>query len=129
MTATSAYRPFAPTRRPGGKPDKKPPFRVLVHNRQAALWRDLPSRVGVRSAQQFYDHVAHTPGEKPPINATTILRGSTGKPKAPGFSRTVHYEISGAGRIDFQYNSKFTGGAKGDPHGVVFILTIDLSSH
>ena len=28
---------------------------------------------------------------------------------APGFSRTVHYEISGAGRIDYQFNDAYRG--------------------
>ncbi len=47
---------------------------------------------------------------------------------APGFSRTVHYEISGAGRIDYQYNAAYLG-ARGDPHPVVCIRAISLSSH
>lgn len=38
----------------------------------------------------------------------------------PGFSRTVHYEISGAGRIDYQYHDSYAGGDHGDPHPVVF---------
>jgi alkylation response protein AidB-like acyl-CoA dehydrogenase len=28
-----------------------------------------------------------------------VLRGKAGEPMGPGFSRTIHYEISGAGRI------------------------------
>jgi len=39
------------------------------------------------------------------------------------------YEISGAGRIDYQFNDAYTGGTVGDPHPVVFILSINLSSH
>ncbi|MBI4728085.1 MAG: hypothetical protein HY775_01070 [Acidobacteria bacterium] len=62
------------------------------------------------------------------MNRTMVLKGSAGKPKQRGFSRTVHYEISGAGRIDFQYADNYRG-RRGDPHGVVFILAIDLSSH
>jgi hypothetical protein len=27
------------------------------------------------------------------------------RPQAPGFSKTVHYEITGAGRIDHQWNA------------------------
>jgi len=101
---------------------------VLVHRQFAGAWEQLPSRVGLESAQQFYDHVAYTPGEAPRINSAVVLRGKAGKPKFAGGSRTVHYEISGAGRIDYQYVNDYRG-ARDDPHSVVFILTIDLSSH
>ncbi|MGH9379809.1 MAG: hypothetical protein ACRD2Z_04250 [Thermoanaerobaculia bacterium] len=47
----------------------------------------------------------------------------------PGFSRAIHYEISGAGRLDYQYHDAYTGGGQGDPHRVVFIRAINLSSH
>ncbi len=57
------------------------------------------------------------------------MRGKRGEPQTPGFSRTVHYEISGAGRINYQYHDAYTGGVRGDPHPVVFILSIDLGSH
>lgn len=63
-----------------------------------------------------------------PVGTTTILKGSLGRPIAEGFSRTIHYEISGAGRVDFQYNDAYLG-LHGDPHPVVFILRIDLGSH
>jgi hypothetical protein len=88
----------------------------------------LPERVGLQAAQQFYDHVASSPGHIPAVGATTVLKGSLGQPFGPGFSRTVHYEISGAGRIDYQYHDAYVG-ARGDPHPVVFILRINLSSH
>jgi len=65
----------------------------------------------------------------PPINRTTILSGKAGCPWADGFSRTIHYEISGAGRINYQYSDAYTDGARGDAHRVVIILTIDLTSH
>jgi hypothetical protein len=102
---------------------------VLVHRRFAARWNELPQRVGTESAQQFYDHVATNPGQPPAIGRTSILRGAAGRPLAPGFSRTIHYEISGAGRIDYQYNNAFIVGEQGDAHAIVFILTIDLGSH
>ena len=124
-----AYQPFLPARRPGRRPRELPRFRVLIHRHYAELWEQLADRVGLESAQQFYDHVARTPGEPPAIGRTTILAGKAGLPKADGFSRTVHYEISGAGRINYQYNDEFTGGERGDSHSVVYILTIDLSSH
>ena len=124
-----AYSPYEPAARPGGRPDPKPKYRVLVHRQFRALWERLPERVGLESAQQFYDHVANTPGMPPEVNSATVLKGKAGKPKFDGGSRTIHYEISGAGRIDYQYANEYTGGAHGDPHPVVFILTIDLSSH
>ena len=40
----------------------------------------------------------------------------------------MHYEISGAGRLDFQYNDAYVG-LRGDPHPVVFIPRIELASH
>lgn len=75
-----------------------------MHRKFADLWESLPDRVGLTAAQQFYDHVAETPGAPANVNRSGILRGHAGDPMAPGFSRTVHYEISGAGRIDYQYN-------------------------
>jgi hypothetical protein len=47
----------------------------------------------------------------------------------PGFSKTIHYEVSSMGRVNYQFCHNYTGGARGDPHGVVFVLTVDLSSH
>ena len=84
--------------------------------------------MGLQAAQQFYDHIAASPGQVPAVGTTTILKGSLGKPFALGFSRTIHYEISGAGRIDYQYHDAYVG-TQGDPHPVVFILRIDLGSH
>jgi hypothetical protein len=124
-----AYQPFVPARRPGGKPPEQPRHRVLVHRQFHALWEQLPERVGLASAQQFYDHVASHPGQPPSVGRTTILAGKAGLPKSEGFSRTVHYEISGAGRINYQFHDAFAGGAHGDPHPVVYVLIIDLSSH
>ncbi len=99
-----------------------------MHRKFASLWDELVARVGVRSAQQFWDHVAQTPGQPPVVNSACKLRGKAAKPKEPGFSPTYHYEISSAGRINYQYNSEYVG-ARGDPHGVVWILTVDLGSH
>lgn len=107
----------------------RPRYRVLVHKKFLDRWAELPDRVGLESAQQFYDHVAQTPGVRPQVNSTTVLRGKAGRPRAPGFSKTIHYEISGAGRIDYQYCDAYRTSADGDEHAVVFILTIDLSSH
>ncbi len=100
-----------------------------MHRKFREDWDELPDRVGLESARQFYDHVSQTPGRPPDVGTTTVLKGTAGKPTEDGFSRTIHYEISGAGRIDFQYHDAYTGGAGGDPHAVVRILTIAHSSH
>ena len=102
---------------------------MLVHRKVHALWEQLPQRVGLESAQQFYDHVASSPGSIPAVGTSTIIRGHAGRPWDEGFSRTYHYEISGAGRIDYQFNDSYRKGARGDPHPVVFILYISLGSH
>lgn len=124
-----AYRPFVSARRPGGRPDTAPRYRVLVHRRFYEAWSDIAVRVGLENAQQFWDHVALAPGSIPAVGTSTILRGRAGQPRSPGFSRTIHYEISGAGRIDYQFADHHTARPGGDEHRVVFILTIDLGSH
>lgn len=129
MSRPGAYSPYQPAARPGEAPSEAPRFRVLVHRKFYRLWLALPDRVGIESAQQFYDHVAYAADRPPDINTSCILRGKAGKPVGEGFSRTIHYEVSGAGRINYQYNQTYTGGAYGDPHPVVFILSINLSSH
>lgn len=126
---TGAYEPYRPAARPGGRPTERSRYRVLVHRRFHAEWERLPVRVGLASAQQFYDHVAMTPGAPSAVNRTTVLRGRAGRPKFPGASRTIHYEISGDGRIDYQFADAFTGGADGDPHPVVLVLTVAFGSH
>jgi hypothetical protein len=45
------------------------------------------------------------------------------------YDHVADYENSGAGRIDYQYHDSYTGGAHHDPHPVVFIRAINLSSH
>lgn len=102
---------------------------MLVHHRRRQRWDELPGRVGLQNAQQFWDHVAESPGQPPAVGSAGILRGKAGNPRGPGFSRTVHYEITGAGRIDYQYADAYVTRPGGDPHGVVFILDINLSSH
>jgi hypothetical protein len=123
-----AYQPFEPAGRPGRRPLAKPLYRVLVH-RHHRLWDQLVTRVGLTNAQQFYDHVANTPGHVPKVGSSVVMKGKAARPRQEGCSPTIHYEISGAGRIDYQYCNAYTRGAGGDPHHVVFILTIDLSSH
>ncbi len=89
----------------------------------------MVDRVGLQQAKQFWDHVAVTPGQKSAIASITILKGKAGLPMADGWSRTHHYEISGAGRVDYQYHNHYADGVKGDPHRVVAIMTISYGSH
>jgi hypothetical protein len=62
------------------------------------------------------------------VNQATVLRGKAGR-AVGGFSRVIHYEISGAGRINYRFHNEYDKGAYGDAHSIVQILTIDLSSH
>lgn len=126
--ATGAHHPWMPARRPGGRPPFAPRFRVLVHHQLEETWERLCARVGTASAQQFWDHVALEPGRPPRVNRATVLRGARGRPLAQGFSRSVHYEISGAGRVDYQFNPYWTG-PSGDEYGIVVIVQIGLGSH
>lgn len=125
----SAYKPLEPARAPGGKPQVAPGYRVLVHRKYSNHWAEIVDRVGIQQAQQFWAHVTTTPGVKSPIASITILKGTVGRPKADGWSRTYHYELSGAARINYQFHNHFTGGTEGDPHKVVALLTIDFGSH
>jgi hypothetical protein len=124
-----AYRPYVAERRPGGGPSERPRFRVLVHRRFLDIWNSLAEQVGKENARQFWDHVAMTPGQPPQVGTSTMLRGKHHGPKWPAYSRTIHYEVSGAGRIDYQFANATTEGRIGDEHAVVKILTIHLGSH
>jgi hypothetical protein len=125
----SAYDPLTPARRPGDKPDRAPKYRVLVHRRFKGHWEQLVERVGLESAKQFWDHVAHQPGVPPLTDSSVILRGKAGRPKWPGFSKTRHYEVSSMARIDYQYCDEYSTQPGGDLHKIVAILTINFSSH
>ena len=102
---------------------------MLVHRQYLEVWNNPAERIGLENAQQFWDHVALTPGEHPRIGTSSVMKGKHNGPKWPGYSKTIHYEISGAGRIDYQYNPASTEGAQRDVNGVVKILTVDLGSH
>jgi hypothetical protein len=102
---------------------------VLVHRQYLQEWTTLANRVGIDSAKQFWDHVSMTPGAHPSVGSSTVLKGKHHAAKWDGYSRTIHYEISGAGRINYQYASATAEGDDGDSHAVVKILTIDLGSH
>lgn len=89
----------------------------------------LAERAGLENAQHFWDHVAMTPGQYPQVGTSSVMKSKYAAPKATGFSRTIHYEITGAGRIDYQWNAAYEGGTTGEPHPVVWILTVQLGSH
>ena len=129
MAPNSAYEPHLPARRPGSHPDKAPKYRVLVHRQYARHYDELVDRVGLKQAQQFWDHVAQNPGNPDPIASTCFLKGKAGKPKEAGWSRTIHYEVSSSARIDYQYCGTYRTEPDGDAHPVVAILTINYSSH
>ncbi len=107
----------------------KPKYRVLVHREFLSDWKSLVDRVGINNAQQFWDHVAHTPGSIPKVGTSCLMKGKHNGPKWPGYSRTIHYEVSGAGRIDYQFADATDEGSTGEAHAVVKILSIDLGSH
>jgi len=129
MATASAYEPFRPARRPGGRPDEAPLYRVLVHRRFRRHYEDLADRVGLQQARQFWDHVAASPGSPSAVASTCYLRGKAGRPQGPGWSRTIHYELTSSARIDYQFHDAHCTEAGGDPHPVVAILTVSYSSH
>lgn len=123
-----AYDPYLTTERPGGKPGRRPRFRVLIHKRLLPKWEELVKRVGVQGAQQFWDHVSFRPDQPPRLGTCTPLKGKHNAGR-DGWSRRYHYEISGAGRIDYEFHSEYDNGGLGDKHPVVRIIGLDWSSH
>lgn len=123
-----AYDPLLAARRPGGKPDAKPKFRILIHKRHLPVWDELVRRVGLLSAQQFWDHVAFRADQPPLLGTCTPMKGGHNKGKG-GWSRVMHYEISGAGRVDYQFHPAYEAGSVGDKHPVVRIVSLNWSSH
>lgn len=129
MTSDSANRPLGPARRPGGRPPEAPAYRVLVHRKFLTKWEQVVTRVGLQQAQELWDHLAQHPARAPSTGRSCFLRGKAGKPQAPGWSRTIHYELSSMARVDYQYNDAYRTSPGGDPHPVVAILTVNCSSH
>lgn len=123
-----AYDPLVSVESPGGKPEKKPRFRVLINKSHWRAWERMIQAVGAQSAQRLWNHLAHSADQPPLVGQVTRMKG--GHMKATGgWSAVHHYEVSGAGRVDFRYHHSFTGGATGEPHGVVQVIRVDLSSH
>lgn len=102
---------------------------MLIHKSFRRHYGQLIERVGLQQAQQFWDHLARTPGEPSALADITILRGKAGRPQGEGWSRTHHYEITSKARADYQYNDSYKTTPKGDPHRVVAILTLSFGSH
>jgi hypothetical protein len=69
------------------------------------------------------------PDQPPRVGTVTPMKGRHNKSTADGTSRIYHYEVSGAGRVDYRYNPKYKTSPDGDEHPVVTIVSIDLSSH
>lgn len=126
--APGAYAPLVTTGRPGGKPDEQPRFRPLIHKKDWAAWRAMVETVGLQSAQRLWDHLAFNADRKPQVGRVTIMKGRHMRGR-DGWSDVHHYEVSGAGRVDFQYHKSYEGGDENLPHAVVRIIRISMSSH
>lgn len=83
-------------------------------------------RAGVHAAVLRPHHPV--PDQHPKVGTSGLLRGNHNKGKN-GWSRRVHYEISGAGRIDYEYHPTYKTSDNGDERPVVRILVINLGSH
>jgi hypothetical protein len=49
---------------------------MLVHRQYAAVWENLADRVGLESAQQFYDHITQSPDQHRKVGSSGLLRGT-----------------------------------------------------
>ena len=134
--APGGYAPDVVVRRPGGwdpvvvhPHESQPPrYRVLMHKRLQETWNRLVSDVSTETARHLWDHLAYRPDRPPLLGTSTPLRGGQAAGRG-GWSRAYHYEVTGPGRVDYQYHPAFTGGGDGDPHPVAKILRITLGSH
>lgn len=124
-----AYKPFVPAKRPGGKPEEAPRWRVLVHRQYLRHYSQLVERVGLQSAERFWDHLATQPDQPGEIGTSSVLKGKAGDPIGDGWSRVIHYELSGKARANYSCNPSYQTADGSDEHHVVYILTLDYSSH
>lgn len=122
--AVGAHRPYVPARAPLGKPANEPVWRVVVHRQLLQKWDELASRVGKANAEQLWDFLSRQPDRPSPYGCVSPMRGA---PK--GAKKTWHYEVSGAGRVDYQYEPAHIATPGKDPHPTVFIVGIDYGSH
>jgi len=91
-------------------------------------WENAVSQAGDQNVQQLWNHLAYRPDQLPLLGSVTRLKGGHMKGKE-GWSDVHHYEITGAGRISYQFHPNYTGGDKGDEHAVVKVISIEMSSH
>lgn len=125
----SAYRPFVSARYFGpGRPPETPQWRVLVHRKHVETWDSIPARCGESNARELWEHLTTAPNEKPRLGTVSKMKGRQFAATGDGMSAVYHYEITGAGRVDYRYKREFVA-HRGDPHPVVQIVSIDLGSH
>jgi hypothetical protein len=101
----------------------------VVHRQHYESWAALADRCGLQNAQQLWDHLTVSPDRPPRLGTVTRMKGKNNAALADGTSGVHHYEITGAGRVDYRFNPKFIAKPGGDEHAVVFIISIDLGSH
>lgn len=124
-----SYAPFVSARYPAaGSPPKRPKWRVLVHRKHVERWNKIAEVCGERNAGEIWEHLTTQPDKPPLLGTVTPMKGRQYGKQEDGTSRVLHYEVSGAGRVDYRYNPK-TIATKGDEHPVVWIVSIDFGSH
>ena len=74
----SAYEPMEPARRPGGKPEEKPCYRVLVHRKYESAWEQIVERVGIQQAQQFLGSCCQNSRNEGPYRKYSPFKGKGG---------------------------------------------------
>lgn len=123
-----SYRPFVAARHPLGKAPEKPLWRILVHKKHVDLWNRIAEVCGDSNAGELWLHLAMQPDQAPRLGTVTPMKGKHNGATSDGKSRVYHYEVSGAGRVDYRFCKDWKA-SKGDKHPVVWIVSIDLASH
>lgn len=118
-----AYRPFVSARAPF-PPTEKPVWRVLVHRQLLQEWNELVDRAGPANARELWSYLTSSPNRPPALGCVSKMRGV---PK--GSDAVWHYELTGAGRVDFTVHPEFKTADGGDAHPCVKIVGIDYGSH
>lgn len=96
----------------------------MVHRQLAERWDELVPRAGVASAHQLWEYLTTQPDRPSPYGCVSPWRG-----QKKGQTQTWHYEVSGAGRVDFQIDAAHVATPGRPPHPTVFIVGISYSSH
>ncbi len=100
-----------------------------MHRKHARAWAELADRFGERNADELWDHLTSRPNRPPRLGTVTPMKGKLGKPLADGTSGVFHYEISGAGRVDYRFHPAYRTSPDRAAHPTVFIVSIDHRSH